>query len=83
MICAVTDGDITKRNYIYYNCTLNDVLMYLEHQTRKILFREAVIKFLLGDTEKDKRMMDDYCKICKSKNKNPDCKGCKREIVNA
>jgi len=67
MVCILAKGDITKKDSIEWGVTLHESRRYLEYQSREILFREAVISFLVGETEeeKKKRYREEYKKACK------------------
>lgn len=67
IVCILAKGDITKKDSIEWGVTLNECKIYLEYQSREILFREAVIAFFVGETEEDKkkRYKEEYKKACK------------------
>ncbi|MEW6670229.1 MAG: hypothetical protein AB1427_00915 [Thermodesulfobacteriota bacterium] len=54
---------------------------YLKFMGREVLFREAVIHLLVGETEaeKAKRLTDGYCKACRQTGR-ADCKKCDRNF---
>lgn len=54
MVVLLTDGDITKREEVLWSYTLEEVQPYVKFQSRKVLFREAVIRFLVGETPAEK-----------------------------
>jgi hypothetical protein len=47
-----------------------------------MLFREAVIRFLVGETDvqKKKRQTDDFCRACKAAKRDKDCLSCSKNI---
>jgi len=47
-----------------------------------MLFREAVIHFLVGETEEEKlkRQEREFCKACKAAKKDRDCANCDRRV---
>ena len=49
----LADGDVTKKEYIYWNVTVSEAQLYAKLQARKVLFREAVIGFIVGDKTKN------------------------------
>ena len=65
-----------------WGVTLEEAKPYLKYRMREILFREAVIAFLIGETEEDRkqRAMEEYCYLCKQANK-ADCKNCKLKVL--
>ncbi len=68
MVCILAKGDITKKDMIEWGFSIDECKRYLEYQGREILFREAVIAFLVGETEEDKkkRYRKEYEKACKT-----------------
>ena len=69
-------GDITKREEVLWNVTLNKVKPYLEYHERTLLFRECVIAALGGNNlpEKDPRTSE-HRNACKKVNIN-NCETC-------
>jgi len=67
IICVLAQGDITKKETIEWNYSIREVKRYLEYQVRNLLFREAVIRFLIGETEEEKRKRyeEEYRRACK------------------
>jgi len=55
----------------------------MESRTRDVLFREAVIHFLVGETDgqKKKRQTEEYCRACKAAKRDRDCDHCSRSIT--
>lgn len=55
---------------------------YLKYQERQLLFREAVIGFLVGETkdEKQKRIENEYCNACRIVKKDVDCRRCDKRV---
>jgi hypothetical protein len=49
---------------------------------REILFREAVIRCLLGETDQEKqaRLEDEFCIACRAAKRNTDCSTCSRAV---
>ena len=47
-----------------------------------MLFREAVIGFLVGETEEEKqqRIENKYCEACRMARKDVDCRRCSKRI---
>ena len=72
MLVLLTDGDITKRDKVLYGYTFEEVRPYLKYASRKVLFREAVIKFLIGETkeEKEERLKEQYRKLAQKAGKS-------------
>lgn len=64
-----------------WSVTWQECKPYLEYQKRQILFREAIIHFLVGETEdeKRKRLQDEYCKACRQAKKD-NCATCTKQI---
>lgn len=56
MVLLLTDGDITKEDYVFWNVTVSKAMQYVRYQSRKVLFREAVIKMIVGETDEEKSM---------------------------
>lgn len=56
MVLLLTDGDITKEDYVFWNVTVSKAMQYVRYQSRKVLFREAVIKMIVGETDEEKAM---------------------------
>ncbi|HQG81826.1 MAG TPA: hypothetical protein PLU14_00325 [Caldisericia bacterium] len=84
MCIILSDGDITKRDNILWNYTLQEIQPYVKHSVRKILFREAVLSFLgVKDLEETD---NEYCIACKKSRgvtideEDDLCKTCNKEI---
>lgn len=62
---------------------MNECEPWLKYQERQLLFREAVIHFLVGETEEEKRKRQEreFCRACKAAKKNRDCDACDRRIT--
>lgn len=65
MVVVLSDGDLLRAEEIKYRYTLPQVEPFLKFNFRKLLFREAVIRFLVGETEdeKQKRLKEQYRKL--------------------
>lgn len=68
IVAFLADGDLTKKDYIYWNVTLDEAGKYAEIQSRKVLFRESVITFLTGSKDNQKTP-EEISKIVKEKRK--------------
>jgi len=68
IVALLADGDITKKDYIYWNVTLDDAERYAKLQSRKVIFRESVIAFLTGG-QKNQRLPEEVGEIVKEKKK--------------
>ncbi len=68
IVAFLADGDLTKKDYIYWNVTLDEAERYAKIQSRKVLFREAVITFLTGSKE-TQRTPEEISKIVEEKKK--------------
>ena len=71
MVVVLTDGDITKRDAVLWGYTLEEAQPYVKHMSRKVLFREAVISFLVGETpdRKEARVKEQYRRLAKKAGK--------------
>ena len=67
----LADGDITKRDKILWSYTFEEVEPYAKYMGRKVLFREAVIKFLVGETKSERmeRLKEQYRKLAEKAGK--------------
>lgn len=66
IVAFLADGDLTKKDYIYWNVTLDEAEKYAKIQSRKVLFREAVITFLTGNKD-NQRTPEEISKIVEEK----------------
>lgn len=55
--------------------TLGEAKPWVEYQKRQLLFREAVIAFLTGNSESE----PEYCKSCRAAGLD-DCKNCDKQF---
>lgn len=71
-------GDITRRDSILWGFTPADCKPYWKYQQRQLLFREAVIGLLVGETKEEKktRQEREYCEACRATKRNKDCETC-------
>lgn len=76
----LSKGDITKRDGILWGFTLKEVEPYIKHIKRDLLFREAVIGFLVDEKSSPKGLEDEFCTACKKTNRNLDCSTCSKEF---
>ena len=82
MCVLLCGGDITRRDRILWEYPLEECKPWLKYQERQVLFREAIIHLLVGETagEKKARTEDAYCRACKAAKKDHDCNSCSRDI---
>lgn len=76
----LSKGDITKRDEILWNCTIDELKPYIKFIERDILFREAVIGTFVDEKKSKGYIEDEYCKACKLTHPDIDCSKCSKDI---
>ena len=82
----LTDGDITKRDNVLWEFTLNECKPFIKYKAKNIVFREAILNFLGVDFSKaDKKIAKDITDADKQKIIGKYCNGkyikqCKKQF---
>jgi hypothetical protein len=76
----LSKGDITKKDYILWNHTIEEARPYLKFIEREVLFREAVIAFFVDESKTKEGVKDKFCNTCKQAFPDKDCKTCTKEF---
>lgn len=81
----LSNGDVTKRIQVLFEHPIEELTPYIKYNLRQIIFREAVIGLCGGPAMEQngttKTPQSDYCKVCKTVNKNIDCSKCDTSTI--